>query len=253
MQLRLTQFRLCPFSRATRLILGEHNAAVELTDVHPWSPSRPLLEQNPAGTLPVLEGGDGVLFCGFYPFFEFVEDARRTGRHPLRVLMPAPASEADPAGASDDEIDPIPLLPDDLDERAEVRRLIDWFNVKCDREVTQELVYEKVRAILDRSTSNPPNAAILRAARANLRYHLSYLGFLSDQRRWLAGDQFSAADIVAAAHISIVDYLGEVRWAEHPFVKDWYQRLKSRRSFQPLLRDRVTSITPPAHYDDLDF
>jgi glutathione S-transferase len=29
--------------------------------------------------------------------------------------------------------------------------------------------------------------------------------------------------------------------------------MKSRPSFRPLLTDRVSGVTPPAHYADLDF
>ena len=90
-------------------------------------------------------------------------------------------------------------------------------------------------------------------ARANLRHHLGYIGHLADRRRWLAGDEMSFADLAAAAHLSAVDYLGEVPWDRYPAAKTWYMRLKSRRSFRPLLADRVAGFAPPPHYDDLDF
>ena len=94
---------------------------------------------------------------------------------------------------------------------------------------------------------------VLRAVRANLRYHLRYISFLADHRRWLAGDEMSFADIAAAAHLSCVDFFGEVPWEEFPNAKEWYVRIKSRRSFRPILADRVPGVTPPPHYEDLDF
>jgi len=50
-----------------------------------------------------------------------------------------------------------------------------------------------------------------------------------------------------------MDYLGEIDWNEYPQAKDWYQRVKSRPSFRPLLADKVRNLPPVAHYADLDF
>ena len=93
----------------------------------------------------------------------------------------------------------------------------------------------------------------MRAIRANLRYHLKYLNFLADQRDWLAGDQFSFADMAAAAHLSAIDYLGEISWADAPCAKSWYSRVKSRRSLRAILADKLPGQPPPPHYADLDF
>ena len=51
----------------------------------------------------------------------------------------------------------------------------------------------------------------------------------------------------------VIDYLGEVPWDEYAMAKSWYVRLKSRRSFQPLLADRMPGLPPPNAYTDLDF
>src|SRR3546814_10199445 len=80
-----------------------------------------------------------------------------------------------------------------------------------------------------------------------------YIAWLSDRRRWLAGDAFSRADIVAAAELSAVDYIGDVPWAEHGGAKDWYARVKSRPSFRAILADHISGVQPPKHYADLDF
>jgi glutathione S-transferase len=98
-----------------------------------------------------------------------------------------------------------------------------------------------------------PDPAILRAVRANLRYHLAYTGYLADARRGLAGDDLIFADFSAAAPITTGDYLGEVPWKEYPAVKAWYQKIKSRPSFRALLSDRVPGSSPPLAYSDLDF
>ena len=49
---------------------------------------------------------------------------------------------------------------------------------------------------------------LLRVARANIRPHMRYIGYLTGVRKWLAGDRLTYADFAAAAHISCADYLG---------------------------------------------
>jgi glutathione S-transferase len=136
-------------------------------------------------------------------------------------------------------------------DRAEVRRLVGWFDVKFNREVTENLVGEKLMKRLTRIGT--PNSGAIRAGHANIGYHLDYIGYLVERRRWLAGDHFSLADIAAAAHLSAVDYLGDVPWDHHEPAKEWYARIKSRPSFRPLLADQIPGVPPPAHYADLDF
>ena len=239
--LKLTHFRLCPLSRSIRLALAERDLEPELVEEQAWEYRPAFLALNPSGELPVLELGDGLVLCGAYAIMEYL-------------------AEEGPDGAAGSRRG-LPLLPAGREERAEVRRLVDWFHGKLNREVTRELVTEKVHPRLTTSPTrslatalpSAPNPAVMRALRANLRYHLSYVGFLADQRRWLAGEEPSIADLAAAAHLSVIDYLGEIPWESHATAKDWYQRVKSRPSFRPLLADRVRGLAPPAHYADLDF
>jgi glutathione S-transferase len=99
----------------------------------------------------------------------------------------------------------------------------------------------------------PPDTNVIRAARTNMRYHLAYIGYLVAQRAWLAGDQLTYADLAAAAHLSCVDYLGDVPWNENEAAKAWYARVKSRPAFRLLLADRMPGIAPAVHYGNLDF
>jgi glutathione S-transferase len=113
-------------------------------------------------------------------------------------------------------------FPGDATARAEARRLTDWFHRKFFEEVTSYLVEEKV-----------------------------FRRF--GPQSWLAGDALSFADLAAAAHLSTLDFLGEVPWEEFEPAKNWYALLKSRPSFRPLLQDRVAGFTPAGTYADLDF
>lgn len=230
----LTHFRLCPFSRAIRLALAELDIEVELAEERPWEWRPEFLALNPAGELPVLQIAGGPALCGVYAISEYLAEAR-------------------PQETNDDDSGAFPLFPGDRAQRAEVRRLIDWFNGKFNREVTRELLQERVYARLQPGAPGTPDVEFLRAIRTNLRYHMSYIGYLADRRRWLAGEDLSFADLAAAAHLSSVDYLGEVPWEEFAFAKVWYARLKSRRAFRTILADRVPGALPAAHYADLDF
>src|SRR5690606_36359834 len=146
----------------------------------------------------------------------------------------------------------VPRFPGNSEERAEVRRLVHWFYRALEGEVVRDPRYEKHYGRASRQITGP-HLAVCRVARPHLRYHPRSISFLSDRRRWLAGDEMSFADIAAAAHLSSVDYFGEVPWDEHPLAKAWYARFKSRPSFRALLADRVPGLVPPPHYDDLDF
>ena len=229
----LTHFRLCPFSRQVRLALAESGIPVTLAEERPWDARPQFLALNPAGELPILALHDGPMLCGAYAISEY-----------LAALPPL----------NEDRARSITLFPGPPDEQAEIRRLTDWSNRKLDREVTRELLIEKVYARLAAASEHhAPDANILRAVRSNLRYHLKYLDFLANQRKWLAGDTASFADLAASAHLSTIDYLNEIPWDEFPSARLWYARLKSRPSFRPLLSDRQPGHPPPAHYDDLDW
>ncbi len=226
----LIHFPLCPASRAVRLALLESGIEPALSEVKPWAVTPDFLNINPAGTLPVLMI-EGKPLCGAYPIVEYLsETVARDG--------PPSARSA--------------LWTGKPSERAEERRVAEWFLGKFDAEVTQTILEEKFYKPMSRGRL-APDLATIRAGRSNLRYHLSYVSFLSDQRKWLGGDHLSFADLAAAAQLSVMDYLDEMPWADFPEAKALYQRLKSRPSFRPLLQDRIPGFSPPEHYANLDF
>ena len=81
------------------------------------------------------------------------------------------------------------LLPDDDEARVEARRLRHWFNCKFFSEVSQWLVEEKIYKRFRPSTTAAarPDMDAVRAARANLRYHLQYIGRLIATREVARG------------------------------------------------------------------
>jgi glutathione S-transferase len=147
------------------------------------------------------------------------------------------------------------LIPDSPADRADMRRLLDWFNGKFFDEVSHLWLNEMIdkRFMPADLGGGPPQPGIIRAARSNIRYHLRYIGWLTAHRNWLVGDGLTLADLVAAAHLSVIDYGGDVPWDEDENARLFYARIKSRPSFRSLLADRVAGMPPSVHYADLDF
>ena len=222
----LHHFTLDPFSRTVRLALGEKRLAFAEQPVRYWERPEALTELNPAGLPPVLVDGRGreaVVACETRAILEHLEERYATA----------------------------PLLPADPAARAEARRLLGWFERKFDYEVNGLLLHEKMEKRL--LGLGAPELAALRAGREALRAHLAMTEALLARRHWLAGPDLSLADLAAAAHLSVIDYMGEAPWDDFPHARGWYARLKSRPSFRPLLADRQPGLPPVAHYDDLDF
>jgi glutathione S-transferase len=230
---RLRHFPLCPFSRSIRLALLELKIPHELIEEGPEAAVPGARGLELSGDLPILELEDGGAIAGAYAISERLDEQMQRGGFDVRSVR---------------------LLPGTIEDRAEVRRLIDWFHRRLDREITQPILAQKVWPRLVPGHTVPgPQASALRAIHVALRQHLSYIGYLSYTRRWLAGDAMSFADIAAAAQLSCLDYLAEVPWDDAPDAKMWYARVKSRPSFRPLLADQIPGLPPPAHYPDLDF
>lgn len=214
---------MSPSARKVRLALHEKRMAVQEQVHADWERNESFLALNPAGEVPVLLEPNGAVVSDGQTICEYLE-----------------------------EISPdTPLLPGNVFHRAEARRLTAWFDNKFRLEVTVPLVSEKLmRRLLGRGS---PDSRNIRTGRTNIHMHLAYITWLTERRKWLAGDSLTLADLTAAAHLSLVDYTGDVPWDEHPFARNWYARIKSRPCFRTLLADVVPGVPPARHYADLDF
>lgn len=229
--LTLFHHALSAGSRLVRLQLAEHQLDFDLKTQVPWQRDERFLAMNPAGSLPVLalDSDYRQLLCGVRAISEWVEEQ-------------ALAHAADTAPN---------LLGEQMLVRAEVRRLIDWFEDKFQQEVSGPLLRER---IIKRFSGNKPvNSDVIRAALVNAQTHLAYVNFLAERAPWLAGDTLSLADFAAAAQISILDYFGDVDWERIPDARLWYMKIKSRPCFRALLADQIVGVTPSASYANLDF
>jgi glutathione S-transferase len=221
----------CPHSRFIRLALGEHGIDVRLVEERTWERREAFLTLNPAGTTPVLASQEQAAIPGAQIIAEYLDETH---------------------GA---ELGERRLLPAAVGERIEVRRLMSWFNEKFFEEASNPLVTERIykRFMSEQDGGGAPAADVMRAAKANVRYHLAYIGWLAQTRNFLAGDRLTYADLAAAAHLSAIDYLGDVPWGEDEAAKAWYARVKSRPSFRPLLSEWLAGVPASRSYVDLDF
>jgi glutathione S-transferase len=229
--LKLVHHPISAGCRYVRLMLGEYGQGTEFIEERFWQRRPELLALNPAGTLPILVDNNVEPIVGAIVIGEYLDETRGALMREKR------------------------LMPENPYARAETRRLVEWFLVKMEGEVVQHLAGERVLKFLMTKAEGggSPDAVKLRAGRTNLKNHLRYISQLAASRNWLAGSHISHADMAGAAALSVLDYLGEVKWDDEPALKEWYARMKSRPSFRPLLADKFSRLAPVSHYIDLDF
>jgi glutathione S-transferase len=219
---RLYHYPLSPFCRKVRLSLAEKRIEVELVEERYWEQDADFLRRNPAGKVPVLKLGNRTM-AESAAICEYIEEAH-----------PTP-----------------PLMPKDPEGRYEVRRLVNWFDDKFHDDVTRKLMGERVfKKVMG---GGYPDSANVKAGSKAIKFHIDYMAWLLEQRRWLAGNEMTLADFAAAAHLSCLDYISDVDWHRSEIVKDWYAKIKSRPAFRSILADQVPGFRPPPHYADLDF
>ena len=219
---RLYHVPLSPFCRKVRLTLAEKRIEVELIEERYWEQAPDFLRRNPAGKIPILKIDNRTL-SESQAICEYLDET-----------VPTPA-----------------LMPRTPEGRYEARRLCAWFDDKFHEEVTSKLLYERVNKKV--MGQGYPDSKNVKFGANRIKFHLDYLSWLLDQRRWLAGNDMTLADFAAAAHLSALDYISDVDWNRSQNVKDWYAKIKSRPSFRSLLADQVPGFLPPPHYADLDF
>ena len=214
----------CPLSRQIRVLLKESDAEFSVVKEDYWLRRKEFVQINPAGNVPVIEVDKFTpILVGNYSIIEYMSES----------------------------FEDFYFMPKSIDERIEVRKSITWFNDKFYREVSKILVDEKMIRLLMRV--GEPRSSFIRAAKANLNHHFKLLSESLEKKPYIALEKISCADIVAASHISIVDYFGEINWDSWPLIKEWYSIIKSRPAFQVILKDRIAGFAPPSYYSVLDF
>ena len=133
----LHHYPLSPSSRFIRLQCGEYELDISLRTQIPWLRDEEFLALNPAGDVPVLEDENLGVVCGARVISEWLEEIVENSE----------------------------LMPKTAGERAEVRRLIDWFETKFTLEVSRPLIRERIIKRFD--SGQPASSTVMRAALAN--------------------------------------------------------------------------------------
>ena len=212
---RLIHLMLSPSCRLARLMVGEKRVACD-----------PALSDDPRQGMPVLVDLDGSRAVGVWAILDHLES--NFPDHPL-----APADDA---------------------ARREALRWLDWAMGPFHEAVTQRIVYEKAAPkYTGAGFSRAPDMNVIRAGREDLKIALAAIGKAAELNGNLAAREITLGDLAVAAHLSALDYFGEVPWSDFPAAAEWYVRMKSRPSFRSILADRVPGQPPVSHYAELDF
>ncbi|HEX3674123.1 MAG TPA: glutathione S-transferase family protein [Rhizomicrobium sp.] len=211
---RLVQLLLSPPSRFARLLVAEKRLTCD-----------PAAPEDATAHLPVFIEMDGARYEGLWAIVDHLE-----GSYPDN-----------------------PLVPEDAAARAECFRLLDWAMGAFHDGVTRRIVYEKAsQRYTGAAARRAPDMDTVRTGREALKAALKAIGETAERNGYLACRECSLGDLAVAAHISALDYFGEIPWAEFPLAAEWYVKMKSRPSFRSLLADRVPGQPPVSHYAELD-
>jgi len=212
---KLIHLTLSPASRLARLMAGEKRLALD-----------PIQSEDPSVHLPVFVELDGTRSEGLWAIVDHLE-----GNYPEH-----------------------PLTPEDPVRRAEVLRWLDWAMGPLHDQVTRRIVFEKgAQRYTGTVSRSAPDMNIIRQGREALRVMLKTVGQAAEANGNLAMRECTLADLAVAAHVSALDYFGEIPWTEFSQAAEWYVRIKSRPSFRTLLSDRVPGQPPASSYAELDF
>jgi len=121
----LYQFPLCPFSRKVRFLMAEKGIIYELVRESPWEARDEFLDLNPAGMTPVLVADDSAAtLVDSQAICEYFEET----------------------------IEHFPLISGSTLARAEIRRLVAWFDQIVYRDVVAPLLNERmIKRIVSRA------------------------------------------------------------------------------------------------------
>ena len=218
----LYHYYLCSSSRYIRLILEEHKISYKTQLENYWKPQNDFLELNPAGHLPVLVNEENFPVIGANACVEYIKDLELRSN----------------------------FFVENYKEKAEINRLIHWFEVIFKKEVFDPIIYEKVYSRIVENIT--PNSENIRAALQNLDFHIQYFNYLLNNKNYFIKDELTYLDFLAAANFSVLDYLGLLNLKSYENIKEWYFKVKSRPSFKTLLKDQMVGLNQHENYQKID-
>jgi glutathione S-transferase len=184
---KIVHLVLSPPSRFARLLIAEKRLACD-----------PAAPDDPSQHLPIFFDQDGSRVCGLWAIVDHLE-----GNYP-----------------------DYPMTPEEPNARAESLRLLDWAMGPFLDHVTRRIVYEKAaQRFTGTSLGRAPDMEVIRRGRETLKAELVQLGATAEKNGYLASRECSLGDLAIAAHLSALDYFGEIPWAEFPATAEWYMRM----------------------------
>ena len=211
----LYHYYLCSSSRYIRLILEEHKISYQTQLENYWKPQNDFLELNPAGHLPVLVNEENFPVIGANACVEYIKDLELRSN----------------------------FFVENYKEKAEINRLVHWFEVIFKKEVFDPIIYEKVYSRIVENIT--PNSENIRAALQNLDFHIQYFNYVLNSKKYFIKDEVTCLDFLAGANFSVLDYLGLLNFNSYHNIKEWYFKIKSRPSFKKLFEETEVSVKFP--------
>ena len=207
-----------PYGRAVLATLVEKNAAFRLVPVAPRSmKSEPHLSMHPFGRVPVLEH-DGFRLYETQAILRYLD----------RVLATPALTPANTQGAA---------------RMDQLLGICDWY---LHNGVGNVIGFQRI--VCPRVLGKPADEGAIAEAMPRAHVVFAELARLLGSNAYLAGEQVSLADMVAAPQM---DFLARTpEWAaltaERPNLPAWLARMEARESFQATTWERVAALAKAA-------
>jgi glutathione S-transferase len=223
----LYHYPICPISRSIRFILQEFeiefNAIVEKF----WEKREKFLQLNQTGQVPfliirqkdlkkdlLLHSYDVIL----YAFENFITNS---------------------------------LIEKEIYQKLEIKKMESIINNYFYKTVGSLILEERIYSWY--KFNRKPDNVLLDIARSNLSKFSLFFNNIFEKRNFLVGDSITTADFNLCAHLSTLEYLGELDFSQSPALKNFYLFMKSRPSFRNILLDSIPGFQPSKTYRELDY
>jgi glutathione S-transferase len=192
---------LSPFVRKVHLVAAEKGITIQMKHGDPRNPSPEFLAASPFQKIPAMVDGDFGL-ADSTAIAMYIE-----AKHPEPALYPAAPKERGKAVWFEEFADTI-LAP------------------SGGKVIFNRFIGPKVIGI-------PGDEAVAALGEAELLPQLAYLESVAPAEGWLAGTDFSIADIAVATMLRTLNYVGLCPTAEsYPAISGWYERVCARPAWQ---------------------
>ena len=204
---------ISPFVRKVCLVAAEKGLDYELKGTAPGSTKPEFAEISPFGKIPAMRDGDYAL-SDSSAIVAYIE-----AKHPAPALVPA---------------------------EAQTRGQVVWFDEFADTIVSAaglKILFN--RFVLPRLMKVPGDEALAAQGEAELPRIWAYLESVAPEAGWLAGDDFTLADISVASIIRSLEYASaQPNAATYPRTTAWYAHVSARPAWQQVAEQEAKFKVP---------